>query len=30
VIRINKSGYLYIALTVIIGFSAVNTGNNLV
>ncbi len=29
-IRINKSGYLYIALTVIIGFSAVNTGNNLV
>jgi uncharacterized protein (DUF58 family) len=30
VIRINKSGYLYIALTVIIGFSAVNTGNNLI
>lgn len=29
-IRINKSGYLYIALTVVIGFSAVNTGNNLV
>jgi uncharacterized protein (DUF58 family) len=30
VIRINKSGTLYIALTVVIGFSAVNTGNNLV
>lgn len=29
-IRVNKSGYLYIALTVVIGFSAVNTGNNLV
>jgi uncharacterized protein (DUF58 family) len=30
VIRINTAGYLYITLTVIIGFSAVNTGNNLV
>jgi uncharacterized protein (DUF58 family) len=30
VIRINRSGYLYIGLTVVIGFSAVNTGNNLV
>ena len=29
-IRINRSGTLYIALTVVIGFSAVNTGNNLV
>lgn len=29
-IRVNKSGYLYIALSVVIGFSAVNTGNNLV
>lgn len=29
-IRINKSGTLYIVLTVLIGFSAVNTGNNLV
>jgi uncharacterized protein (DUF58 family) len=30
VIRINKAGSLYIALTILIGFSAVNTGNNLV
>lgn len=29
-IKINKAGYLYIVLTVIIGFSAVNTGNNLI
>ena len=29
-IRINKAGTLYIVLTVLIGFSAVNTGNNLV
>lgn len=29
-IKINKAGYLYIALTILIGFSAVNTGNNLV
>jgi uncharacterized protein (DUF58 family) len=30
VISINKAGYLYIVLTILIGFSAVNTGNNLV
>jgi uncharacterized protein (DUF58 family) len=30
VIKINKAGYLYIILTILIGFSAVNTGNNLV
>jgi len=30
VIRINRAGYLYIITTVLIGFSAVNTGNNLV
>ena len=29
-IDINKAGYIYIALTILIGFSAVNTGNNLV
>lgn len=28
-IRINKPGYLYILLTIFIGFSAVNTANNL-
>lgn len=28
-IRINKPGYVYIALTILIGFSAVNTTNNL-
>lgn len=28
-IRINKPGYFYIALTILIGFSAVNTANNL-
>jgi uncharacterized protein (DUF58 family) len=30
VIRINKAGYLYIILTITVGFSAVNTSNNLV
>jgi uncharacterized protein (DUF58 family) len=30
VIKINKAGYIYIVLTIAIGFSAVNTGNNLV
>jgi uncharacterized protein (DUF58 family) len=30
VIKINKAGYIYIALTILIGFSAVNTGNNLI
>jgi uncharacterized protein (DUF58 family) len=30
VIQINKAGFLYILLTLLIGFSAVNTGNNLV
>jgi uncharacterized protein (DUF58 family) len=29
VIRINKPGYIYILLTILIGFSAVNTANNL-
>lgn len=29
-IKINKAGYIYIVLTILIGFSAVNTGNNLV
>ncbi|GKT06941.1 DUF58 domain-containing protein [Desulforhabdus sp. TSK] len=29
-IQINKAGFLYILLTLLIGFSAVNTGNNLV
>lgn len=29
-IKINKAGYLYILLTILIGFSAVNTANNLV
>lgn len=29
-IRITKSGWLYIALTIFLGFSAVNTGNNLI
>ena len=29
-IDINKAGYIYIAITILIGFSAVNTGNNLV
>jgi uncharacterized protein (DUF58 family) len=29
VIRINKPGYIYIILTILIGFSAVNTANNL-
>ena len=29
-IKINKAGYIYIAMTILIGFSAVNTGNNLV
>lgn len=29
-IRINKAGYIYVAITILIGFSAVNTGNNLV
>lgn len=29
-IKINRAGFLYIALTILIGFSAVNTGNNLV
>lgn len=28
-IRINKPGYIYIVLTILIGFSAVNTANNL-
>ncbi len=28
-IRINKPGYIYIALTILIGFSSVNTANNL-
>lgn len=28
-IKINKAGYIYILLTILIGFSAVNTGNNL-
>ncbi len=28
-IRINKPGYVYIVLTILIGFSAVNTANNL-
>ncbi len=30
VIRITKAGWLYIAVTLFLGFSAVNTGNNLV
>lgn len=30
VIKITKAGYIYIALTLFLGFSAVNTGNNLV
>jgi uncharacterized protein (DUF58 family) len=30
VIKINKAGWLYIVLTILIGFSAVNTGNNLI
>jgi len=30
VIKINKAGWIYIALTILIGFSAVNTGNNLI
>ncbi len=29
-IQINKAGYVYIVVTIVIGFSAVNTGNNLV
>jgi uncharacterized protein (DUF58 family) len=29
VIRINKPGYIYIVLTILIGFAAVNTANNL-
>lgn len=29
-IKINKAGYIYVAITILIGFSAVNTGNNLV
>lgn len=29
-IKINKAGYLYVAVTILIGFSAVNTSNNLV
>lgn len=29
-IRINRAGLFYIAVTILIGFSAVNTGNNLV
>lgn len=29
-IRIRKAGYIYILLTILIGFSAVNTGNNLI
>jgi uncharacterized protein (DUF58 family) len=29
-IRIRKAGYFYILLTILIGFSAVNTGNNLI
>jgi uncharacterized protein (DUF58 family) len=30
VIRITRAGWLYIALTIFLGFSAVNTGNNLI
>jgi uncharacterized protein (DUF58 family) len=30
VIKINKAGWIYIILTLLIGFSAVNTGNNLI
>jgi len=30
VIKINKAGYIYILLTILVGFSAVNTANNLV
>jgi uncharacterized protein (DUF58 family) len=30
VIKINSAGWLYIVLTILIGFSAVNTGNNLI
>jgi len=30
VIKINKAGWFYIILTLLIGFSAVNTGNNLI
>jgi uncharacterized protein (DUF58 family) len=30
VIRIQKAGYIYILLTILIGFAAVNTGNNLI
>jgi uncharacterized protein (DUF58 family) len=30
VIKITKAGYLYIALTIVLGFAAVNTANNLV
>ncbi len=30
VIKITKAGWLYIAVTLLLGFSAVNTGNNLV
>lgn len=30
VIKITKAGYIYIALTIFLGISAVNTGNNLV
>jgi uncharacterized protein (DUF58 family) len=29
-IKITKSGYLYIILTILLGFAAINTGNNLV
>ena len=29
-IKITKAGYFYISLTIILGFSAVNTANNLV
>jgi len=30
VIKINKAGYLYIVMTILVGFAGVNTGNNLV
>jgi hypothetical protein len=30
VIRISKAGWLYIAVTLLLGFGAVNTGNNLI
>lgn len=29
-IKINKAGWIYIVLTILIGFAAVNTGNNLI